>query len=234
MARARGGPPLRRPTPPAQGHPLCPQREVPPPPRGCKGKAAAALRWPPYLMRRCRRLWFGPLGGVLKGMEGGGVEGPLQGQRRKLPQGSTEQGCVTCHVARACVCPCVRILGRRHAARALRRCCVPNPTSTPTLTPQNPDLAGTQFLVFEYMKRRIVAGAFFFAAAGTPLNARRHGFTPPSSHPAPAPGRAGAWALGVHGGASDTGCVSRQAFTSLHCASFLPRKTAAPSRREEL
>jgi len=30
---------------------------------------------------------------------------------------------------------------------------------------------GTQFLVFEYMKRRIVAGAFFFAAAGTPLNA---------------------------------------------------------------
>jgi len=30
---------------------------------------------------------------------------------------------------------------------------------------------GTQFLVFEFMKRRIVAGAFFFAAAGTPLNA---------------------------------------------------------------
>ena len=30
---------------------------------------------------------------------------------------------------------------------------------------------GTQFLVFEFMKRRIVAGTFFFAAAGTPLNA---------------------------------------------------------------
>ena len=30
---------------------------------------------------------------------------------------------------------------------------------------------GSQFLVFEFMKRRIVAGAFFFAAAGTPLNA---------------------------------------------------------------
>jgi len=30
---------------------------------------------------------------------------------------------------------------------------------------------GTQFLVFEYMKRRIVAGTFFFAAAGAPLNA---------------------------------------------------------------
>ena len=30
---------------------------------------------------------------------------------------------------------------------------------------------GTQFLVFEFMKRRIVAGAFFFAAAGAPLNA---------------------------------------------------------------
>ena len=89
---------------------------------------------------------------------------------------------------------CVRVVSRAHAARTRMTSpsqrMTPLRTRTPTLAPTlapTPDLSGTQFLVFEYMKRRIVAGAFFFAAAGTPLNARPHGCTPPRAAPPPPP-----------------------------------------------
>lgn len=79
----RSRPPLRPPTPEAHplahGYPPGPGRE--PLPRGCQGEACGGALVRRHIRRR-RRPPLATTGGVRQGVEGGRVEGPVQGQRR--------------------------------------------------------------------------------------------------------------------------------------------------------
>ena len=144
--RPCGHPPLQRPT------------RLPMPSLGQRAPAAwgaaAAVPWSVATSAADVGPLLAPAGGAEQDLEEGGVEGPVQGQRRQLPQGRTEQGCVTCHVTTCHVTTCHV---PRHVPRATPHATTldygPDPDSGPDPRPPTlaltPDLAGTQFLVFE-------------------------------------------------------------------------------------